>query len=250
MKKILAVSIFVILLFGVATYSHAQSTGSGFEYLPFGKTLYFERIPVTGVFDPVSKQISISTRDYASAIYFEESYSALFAGCAPLGNETLYVKYEHGIGTPEFPIDFSQSLENIISISPNGIPYIGEVQNVGAAVFTPEALITKSPVAGETISGYSRVTKSCSNSTVVYPSFHWEYKTIAHYANWGIYTDVWRTYLGEYATSPTAIVVYNYAFARNLGNVDVWWGTYNPSTNAFVGNEYFYSPGLAPTPAP
>ena len=251
--------VLVLILFACSSAAQRTFTVSGNPYAPYpdGGYIVYDVYPFTGTWHDNTGELDILTR---GAPGVQQTMAFSRTRCAKFPDADLYNAYYHLAGTPNAPAQPWASLQNVDYLY-SGKLYIGEgVDQFGAVKIPPEAIITNAPVAGESIDSPSTtVYAGCDSGVVQSSAFHWRYRTIAHYATWGIFPDVWRTSLREYASDNSGYV-YNYAWQRGKGIVDLWYGQLNQQTNAVTGSEYYAvasgtnTPTITPTetstPAP
>lgn len=194
------------------------------NYFPAVSRIEYRVFDITGEWSEAGYTLSINsqTRRDNNIAVTPESYSCpAFSGTK--------MQWENPVGNK------TRSLKNGPGVSSNDIYYIGEGINENDNFIYPyEAILTYNPIAGEVIEQRSKVFTSCLDNTVIVPSFHWKYKTIAHYETWGGFADVWRTGLHEITSNH----VYNYIFAKDIGMVDFWHGSIDKYNNV-KGVRYF-----------
>jgi hypothetical protein len=212
MKKLLI----ILLVLFVFSYPVKANEIESYPYFPMDAKINYLVFNITGHWDEATFAFSIDTqtqRPNTISITPEPIKCPAFTGTKMV--------WENYLGT-------KTSLMDGKTVSSNGKYYIGEGINENSNLIYPyEALLSYSPIAGESIEEHSRVFTGCSDNTIIVPDFHWKYKTIAHYATWGDFSDVWRTGLHEY----TSMHVYNYVFANGIGMVDFWHGSVDANGN-------------------
>jgi hypothetical protein len=207
---------------------------------------YYPMVPGTGIVYQVSAITSVwdstqQTLDIQSSGPVQNQQTLEYSRhtCESIGS--MFVStYRLGANpVPDVPTDLTQSLEDA-PFDVGGIWYMGEgVNNMLMAVTPGEAKITIAPVVGEVIDTSSRVTKSCTDDTVLIPAYHWRYRTIEHLDTWRGYSDVWHTGLIEFNNGTPA--TYNYVFAKGIGMVAFWYGNVWNADGTVSGLEYFSS---------
>ncbi len=209
---------------------------SKYEYLPLfdGATIEYKVIDFTGIWYPDNFKLDIFTRQGRT------DHVRVTSGLSSCPAFTGFAQFWHTLDFPDLPIRPGMSLRNGLTVSENGLYYLGEAINEFGNFTSPYiAILTNSPVAGERIEGKSKTYLSCKDSTLLRDDYLWSYRTIQHYELWGIFPDVWRTALWEHETNH----VYNYAFAKDIGMVNIWHGFMDVNGNV-VGTEYYALLGL------
>lgn len=202
--------------------------GSGFSYFPMveGHFIEYVELNITGTWHPTTMKLDVNTVVHANPPGVRLRIESLrHAQPAYIG----YLQHWSYNNQPQDPINYYSGLVDTPFVYPPNILGLGEVRNEqGWTMYPPECLLTKNPVAGETISAVSRVSNPDGSFRGNGP---WTYRTIAHYDDWGPdFQDVWRTALKE-----DTGLVYNFAFMKDVGMVDIW--LINPATG--IGKEYY-----------
>ena len=187
-----------------------------------------------GQWNPQTQEIEITSR---GPVLYPANIRYSVNKCALLGDAPLFVSY-YGDGN----IVWSQTLQDAVFTSSNGIKYVGEAVSELGHVATPgEAKITMNPIVGEAIEESSTIRQSCADGSIINRGYHWRYQTSAHYDNWRGYRDVFVTGLIEFNPGGTP-AVYNYAFARDVGLIAFWYGLLDANGNVSQRYEFFSPP--------
>lgn len=153
------------------------------------------------------------------------------------GNQVFNVAYNHELSVEDSPVDLTNSLQNALCISSEGVPYLGEGINVRGIIMPYEAIITKNPIIGEVIDCHSKVYNG-ETFELLMSDYHWKYKTSQIYSQWNNYSNVVRVDLAEFNSeydSSVKDVVYTYFFAENIGIVQLYWGEVDPISHQVTG---------------
>lgn len=242
MKRIIITFALCVLLFlpSAAKTAPLQATGSPYYPMHAGQRIHYQANNITGQYNPETMWLAVLTRTrYAE---FDWTYST--GSCPYIGNQPV-----SWFGDPSI-YAFGNSIAYGRNSYNNVVPYIGEVAHEAPGdrglVIPPEPLITLYPVAGERIETYSTLRANCDDGTISNQSYRTTYVTQGHYATWGAWSDVWVTSLLEYGSTQH---IYNYAFARNVGLINMWHG--DVSSGTIYGYEYYALAEYGtPTPSP
>jgi len=219
----------ILLMFLIYNLLPVQETilpAARYDYFPQteGTQIEYDTFAITGTWHEDTYTLDILTRTEHTTnvvMAFEHAQCPAFSGTE--------MAFERPPGT------YQASLYNGTMVSGNGKYYVGEaISEFGGFTFPYEPILTYLPIAGEVIDGYSTTYTSCSDATPLFTDWHWQYRTIAHYDNWGPFSDVWRTALKEFRTNH----VYNYVFQKDVGIVDLWHGAVDAQGNV-TGVEYW-----------
>lgn len=229
MKRFL---LLVILISACAVPTKAPATASeisGFEYMPLpnGQSITYWFASMTGYYHPDTHMLDGWTATYITDMVITNSR---IDASMPyfLGNQQLYNAIQLKDG----------ALFNLYSgpaVTGKGITYWGEYGGAGGAcVFPAEAYITKNPIAGEVIDVSSRIYYGCDTMrpSLYTDKYHWRYQT-----TW-VSGDMVRTDLAEYnhELDPAAKdTVYTYFFQKDVGIVQILWGSWDHATNRVTG---------------
>jgi len=207
-----------------------------YDPLPEGSGITYQIYQITGAWHDENFGLDVLTRTYShlQRIANSKTTSQIF------GYLPLFAGYQHQMDVQDTPIDWNNTLTDGIACIGDDY-YIGEaISNIGRVHIPCIAKLAFNPYPGQTIEKVSTIYKSSLEKTFVL-NFHWKYKTVDHYDQWGAFTDCWRTGLREYHTevSPSvADAVYNYVFMKNVGLIDLWYGQFQ-SDGSIFGYEYY-----------
>jgi len=192
--------------------------------MPPGTGITYQTFTIKGTWRNDTFELGVSERTYLRnqrGAFSEAAYPPLF------GYLPLTAGYQHLMDVDDTPIVPSQTLTDGMAFANNEY-YIGEALNESNMAHVPFiAKLAFNPRPGQAIDQTSKVYSTISQAFLL--NFHWKYKTVAHYDNWGAFPDVWRTGLREYDSEVSPNVpdrVYNYAFMRGVGLVDFWYGSF------------------------
>ncbi len=226
---------------GYEYFPMSQGARRSFNVLEFSGALVrvstgevFTSVP-SGIFD-YRIDIYSTTPLSNSPQYTEFNHNAKSQS---FGNLPFYTTYNFDNGAPNLVLD-SKAFWTSFGVAWDGqqmMPYIGEVRNhLGNFVIPPEPQLPKFPHEGQILDVHSSVYVSESDPTVAVPDYHTSLYVLAHVDLWkGRWEDCWVTVLTEHTGSTK--VVYEYVFAKNIGIVDLWFGTMN-NEGQITGYEY------------
>lgn len=242
------------LLLACASFCQAD-TGCAYNPQNNGSWITYSVFTIGGYWHPDNKQFSVAsgtrheTRNSPQTITHVDIFPGGFAPLAVTASQ-------YQSGAISNPPPNAGAVNDIVGIY-EGFKYFGDVGDpLHGIVVTPgEPELPFAPVGGEHIGIDHQVAVSTSGQTIFY-SFHTEYWTIGHYATWGSFSDCWWTCVIEYRPAGSGgpgtpyqyydasvglyiSCVFQFVWARGIGQVDLWYGTPDANGAFAAGHEYY-----------
>lgn len=223
----------------------------GTQYWPLNNYCEYRTYAITGYYHPSTMALDVWTRTYISGSDARHTFIQLPGAQIPTAANVYTAA---GVAAPSNWYGNNDNLAQSVWTPANGgAGFIGESGTFGAS-WAPGLTVLQPPEPQlplditqytTAITGTTYVTHfDPTTNAVTQDSLTWKFRNMGIGTGpnntwwWSQFPDQLRTALEERPGAAVGNFVYNYVFAKNMGPIDIWWGTRQSDNTVVNGWEW------------